>query len=180
VSEAAIRRCRTFRYRLHPTVRQTRSLLAQLDLQRELFNAALEERIGAWKWERRRVTYVDQCKTLTGLKEVRPEVVACGVTLCRGTLKRLERAFGGFFARVKRGETPGFPRFRSAQRWDSLQWEDISGWEITDSHRLRLLGIGEIKMNYYRLGDSLTHLDETVQHHYSVCPNWTHRIALTD
>jgi putative transposase len=138
--------------------------LAQLDLQRELFNAALEERIGAWKWERRRVTYVDQCKTLTGLKEVRPEVVACGVTLCRGTLKRLERAFGGFFARVKRGETPGFPRFRSAQRWDSLQWEDISGWEITDSHRLRLLGIGEIKMNYYRLGDSLTHLDETVQH----------------
>jgi putative transposase len=143
-------RCRAFRYRLHPTARQTRELTRQLDLQRELYNAALEERIGAWTWERRGVTYVDQCKTLTGLKEVRPEVMTCGVTLCRGTLKRLDRAFGGFFARVKRGEAPGFPRFRSAQRWNSLQWEDTNGWKITDAHRLRLKGIGEIKMNYYR------------------------------
>ena len=67
--------------------------MTQLDLQRELYNAALEERIGAWEWERRCVTYFDQTKTLTGLKEVRPDVVACGTTLCRGTLKRLDRAF---------------------------------------------------------------------------------------
>jgi putative transposase len=31
-----------------------------------------------------------------------------------------------------------------------MQWEDTAGWKLTDSHRLRLLGIGEIKMNYYR------------------------------
>ncbi len=146
----ATRRCRTYRYRLHPTVRQTQALSRQLELQRELYNAALEERIGAWKWERRRVTYFDQCMTLTGLKEFRPEVLSCGVNLCRGTLKRLERAFDGFYRRARSGEPPGFPRFRSAQRWDSLQWEDRSGWKITESHRLRLLGIGEIKMNYYR------------------------------
>ncbi|MGP8008711.1 MAG: helix-turn-helix domain-containing protein [Acidimicrobiales bacterium] len=47
---AAPRRCRTYRYRLHPTVRQSRALGRQLNYQRELFNAALEERIGAWKW----------------------------------------------------------------------------------------------------------------------------------
>ncbi|MGB7103311.1 MAG: transposase [Acidimicrobiales bacterium] len=93
---------------------------------------------------------MDQCRTLTSLKEVRPEVVTCGVTLCRGTLKRLDRAFDGFFRRVQSGEPPGFPRFRSAHRWDSMQWEDYGGWKVTDDHRLRLLGIGEIKMNYYR------------------------------
>ena len=119
-------------------------------MQRELYNAALEERIGAWKWERRPVSYVDQCRTLTGLKEVRPEVLISGVTLCRGTLKRLDRAFSGFYRRVRHGEPPGFPRFRSAQRWDSLQWEDRSGWKLTDAKRLRLLDIGEIKMNYHR------------------------------
>jgi putative transposase len=150
VKGVAKRRCRTYRYRLHPTVRQSQSLGRELDLQRELYNAALEEHIGVWKWERRSVTLYDQQKTLTGLKEVRPEVVACGVTLCRGTLRRLDLAYRGFHRRVQNGEAPGFPRFRSADRWDSLQWEDHGGWKVTDAHRLRLFGIGVIKMNYHR------------------------------
>ncbi len=146
-----VARCRTYRYRLHPTVKQTNVLAEQLNYQRELYNAALEERIGAWTWERRSVSYFDQCRTLTGLKEVRPEVVACGVTLCRGTLKRLDHAFQGFFARAKRGDNPGFPRFKSAQRFDSLQWEDRASWRLKpDERRLRLHGIGEVKTNYHR------------------------------
>lgn len=143
--------CRNYCYRLHPTVRQIRVLLRQLDFQRELYNAALEERIGAWQWERRSVRYFDQCKTLTELVDVRPEVVACGITLCRGTLKRLDRAFVAFFRRAQKGENPGFPRFKSAQRFDSLQWEDRSGWKMkVEERRLRLRGIGEIKTNYHR------------------------------
>src|ERR1017187_4912334 len=125
-----IGRCRTFRYRLHPTFRQTQALLHQPDYQRELYNAALEERVGAWKWEHRSVSYFDQCRTLTGLREVRPEVVASGVTLFRGTLKRLDRPYGVFFRRVERGETPGFPRFKPTNRFDSLEWEDHFGWKL--------------------------------------------------
>ena len=150
MSTGPTKRCRTYRYRLHPTTRQIRTLTLQLDLQRELYNAALEERIGAWRWERRSVTLFDQQKSLTGLKEVRPEIVSCGIVLCRGTLTRLDRAFASFHRRIRSGETPGFPRFRSADRWDSLQWDDLSGWKLTDGHRLRLKGIGEIKINYHR------------------------------
>ena len=146
-----IGRCRTFRYRLHPTFRQTQALLHQLNYQRELYNAALEERVGAWKWEHRSVSYFDQCRTLTGLREVRPEVVASGVTLCRGTLKRLDRAFAAFYRRVKHGEAPGFPRFKSARRFDALQREDTSGWKVkTEARRLYLLGVGDVKANYHR------------------------------
>ncbi|HEY5104806.1 MAG TPA: helix-turn-helix domain-containing protein, partial [Acidimicrobiales bacterium] len=123
-----IKRCRTFRYRLHPTYRQSQALLRQLDYQRELYNAALEERVGAWKRERRSVGYFDQCRTLSGLSVVRPEVVASGTVLCRGTLKRLDRSFAAFYRRVKHGESPGFPRFKSARHFNSLQWEDRSGW----------------------------------------------------
>ena len=51
---------RTYRYLLQPTSRQ-RSGLTRLCLgQCELYNAALEERRGAWAWERRSVSYVDQ------------------------------------------------------------------------------------------------------------------------
>ena len=143
--------CRTFRYRIHPTKLQTLALLRQQLYQCELYNAALEERIGAWTWERRSVNYSDQCRTLTGLKEFRPEVVDSSITLCRGTLKRLDRAYSAFFQRVRRGETPGFPRFKPASRFDSLKWEDRGGWKIKFDHRrLYLKGIGEIKTNFHR------------------------------
>ncbi len=144
-------RYRTFRYRLHPTKLQTQALHLQQRYQCELYNAALEERIGAWTWERRSVSFFDQCLTLTGLKDVRPEVVASGITVCRGTLKRLDRAYEAFYRRVKGGESPGFPRFKSTSRFDSLEWEDHGGWKVdTQLRRLHLMGIGEIRFNFYR------------------------------
>ena len=144
-------RCRTFSFRLYPTVRQTRALEALLRSQCELYNAALEERRGAWKWEKRSISYVDQCRTLTELRDVRPEVLSHGVVVCRGTLKRLDRAFSAFYRRCKAGQTPGFPRFKSVHRWDSVQWEDTSSWRVdADARRLHLMGIGAITLHLHR------------------------------
>jgi putative transposase len=144
-------RCRTYRYLLQPTSRQ-RSGLTRLCLgQCELYNAALEERRGAWAWEHRSVSYVDQCRTLTETREVRPELFECGLTVCRGTLMRLHRAFAAFHRRCRRGETPGYPRFKAASRFDSVQWEDTNGWGLdTENKRLRLMGIGSVKLRLHR------------------------------
>jgi putative transposase len=144
-------RCRTFRYLLSPTVRQRAALEALFKSQCVLYNAALEERRGAWIWEHRSVSFFDQCRTLTGLRDVRPDTLASGVTVCRGTLQRLDWAFGAFYRRCRSGQTPGFPRFKSARRWDSVQWEDTNGWKLNlEASRLRLLGIGEIKVHLHR------------------------------
>jgi hypothetical protein len=54
-------------------------------------------------------------------------------------------SINAFFRRAKEGGPPGFPRFKSAQGYDSLQWEDRSGWKLKlEERRLRLKGIGEI------------------------------------
>lgn len=144
-------RCRSYRYLLQPTTRQRAGLERLLANQRELYNAALEDRRGAWRWERRSVSYVDQCLTLTGLRQVRPEVLENGTVVCRGTLKRLDRAFCAFYRRCRAAETPGFPRFKSASRFDSVQWEDRSGWRLYEERRrLRVLGIGDMKVNLHR------------------------------
>jgi putative transposase len=136
---------------LSPTVRQQAGLVGLLALQCELYNAALEERRGAWRWDGRSVSYVDQCRTLTSLREVRPEVLACGVTVCRGTLRRLDWAFAAFYRRCRAGQRPGYPRFRPRSRWDSLQWEDRKGWRIDEaSRRVQLMGIGAIKARLHR------------------------------
>jgi len=146
-----MRRCRTYRYLLQPTASQRARLERLLRNQCELYNAALEERRGAWRWERRSVSHIDQCRTLTSLRELRPEILAHGVTVCRGTLKRLDRAFAAFYRRCRAGQAPGFPRFKSSCRWDSAQWEDRDGWRLdTERRRLRLLGIGEVKVRLHR------------------------------
>jgi putative transposase len=136
---------------LQPTVSQRAGLDGLLRGQCELFNAALEERRGAWRWEHRSVSYVDQCKTLTGLREVRPDLLVHGVVVCRGTLKRLDRAFGAFYRRCRAGQTPGFPRFKSVRRWDSVQWEDGNGWRLDEQRRrLHVHGLGDIRARLHR------------------------------
>jgi putative transposase len=143
--------CRTFKFLLEPTTRQRAALECVLDLQRELYNAALQERRGAWKWNRRSVSYFDQTKELTELRQLRPDILSFGVTVCRGTLRRLDRAFDGFFARCKAGEKPGFPRFRGPGSFDSVQWGDTNGWALNeDAGRLRLYGIGQVTVKLHR------------------------------
>jgi putative transposase len=129
-----VARFRSYKFLLQTTSRQTIALEKALSLNRELYNAALEERKGAWRWEKRAVSYVDQSRELTELRSVRADTLAFGVTVCRGTLKRLDRAFQAFFRRCKAGQTPGFPRFKGRGQFDSLQWGDKNSWALND-HR---------------------------------------------
>jgi putative transposase len=116
-----------------------------------LYNAALEKRRGAWRLERRPVTRFEQYKTLTGLASDEPTLMAFGVTVARGTLLRLDRAFQAFFRRAKTGEAPGYPRFRSVRRFNSAEWPDIQGWKLDEAaSRLYLQGIGHVKLRMHR------------------------------
>lgn len=45
----------------------------------------------------------------------------------RWTLERLHGAIGGFYDRCKKGETPGFPRYRSMKRWRSFGFQEMNG-----------------------------------------------------
>lgn len=137
---------RTYQAVLLPTSRQEVALERLLSVQRELYNAALEERRGAWLWERRSVSRFEQCKTLIGWQH---PVLEFGVCPAKGTLLRLDRAFHGFYRRCRTGQTPGFPRFKSANRWDSVEYTDTHSWRVTESHggtgRLYVQGVGSIR-----------------------------------
>jgi putative transposase len=148
---------RAFTFRLDPTVKQSRALEQCMALQCELYNAALEERRMSYEWQKRRLSSArvpdkfHQFRTLTGLADLRPELKAFGVTVCRGSLTRLDEAFAGFFRRVNIGGAPGYPRFKSRSRFDSLSWCDISGWKLDEtSRRLYIQGVGHVKINLHR------------------------------
>ena len=91
----------TYHYRLLPTKRQHRALEAILESQRQLYNAALEERIDAYRKAHVTRSYFNQTKALTEWRRDDPEAAALPANLQRATLKRLDEAYRGFFRRVK-------------------------------------------------------------------------------
>lgn len=137
---------RTFRYRIYPTAKHRLALAAQLAFACELYNAALEQRQDAWRSRRRSVDYVAQCRDLTDIRAhaLGPKGMSCHAM--RDPLHRVDRSFAAFFRRLKSGETPGYPRFRSRRRYDSLTWDQ---WVLRNG-RLGLRGIGHLKVRWHR------------------------------
>src|SRR5439155_6245827 len=110
---------RTFRYQLKPTSKQVRLLQAVLEICREIYNAGLQERREAWRLERKKISYYDQSASIKEIRTFRPDVEAIAFVFVRESLRRLDFAFQNFFRRCSSGESPGYPRFKSPDRFDS-------------------------------------------------------------
>src|SRR6185436_19477959 len=140
----------TYRYRLLPTKRQHRALETILESQRQLYNAALEERIEAYRKAGVTRTYFDQTKALTERRQSDPEASSVPAILQRATLKRLDEAYKAFFRRVKKGGKPGFPRFRGKGWFDSFGFREFSGITLRQG-RLRFKGMpGSLRVHPHR------------------------------
>lgn len=151
---------RTITYRIHPTAGQRGALVRLLRSQCSLYNAALDERRGRWAWSRERVSWIDQFKELTGASAEIPSLDEFGVTVHRGTLKRLDEAFQGFFRRVSSGQTPGYPRFKASARFDSVTYPTTDAWKLYVPEgrkgtygRLRIRGVGHVRVKLHRSFD---------------------------
>ena len=111
---------KTFQYRLYLTKKQQTTLNKWLALCCETYNAALQERRDAYRMAGISLGYAHQCAELPACKEVRPELAEVNSQVLQDVLKRVDRAFDDFFRRVRDGQQPGYPRFRSRLRYTSL------------------------------------------------------------
>lgn len=140
----------TYRFRLLPTKRQHRALESILESQRELYNAALEERIGTYKKAGINRSYFDQCKALTEWRLSDPAARSLPPNLQRATLKWVDDAFQGFFRRVSAGKPPGFPRFRGKGRFNCFAFRQWCGIRF-EAGRLRFQGMpGGLRVHLHR------------------------------
>src|SRR5687768_9333282 len=140
----------TYCYRLLPSKAQHRALEAILEDQRQLYNAALEERVGAYRNAGITRTYVDQCKALTEWRRSDSEAASMPLCLQRWTLKQLDEAYRGFFRRLKAGAEPGFPRFRGKGRFTTFGFREFSGIRFQNG-RLRFKGMpGGLRVHLHR------------------------------
>ena len=138
-------------YKLYPTNQQQQLLGELLHSHQQLYNAALEERISAWQKARISINYADQCRSLTVIRNSIPEFSIPNCSSQQMTLRRLDKAFSAFFRRVKSGDSPGFPRFKSKARFPGFSFKSHGdGWRFTPGNdwkngSLRIGGAGHIK-----------------------------------
>ena len=117
-------------FKLYPNAREAERLSAWTRLHCELYNAALQERIEAYRKAGKPISYFDQQNVLPEIKAARPEYVELGSHALQQTLRRLDLSFQAFFRRVKAGQTPGFPRFKAAARFSGFAYPDPAGWKL--------------------------------------------------
>lgn len=140
----------SYKYRIEPTRTQAAALSDMLADFCSLYNAALEERIGAW----RRGVGLNFYSQSAHIRVIRSEIAEhkrWSATAQQLVLRRLDKAYKAFFARVKRGEKAGFPRYRSVARYDSADFRIGDGLTLRKTGRLGIVGVpGEIKVRWHR------------------------------
>jgi putative transposase len=139
---------RTFRYSMRPTRRQAALLEDVLSTSADLYNAALQERRDAWRMAGKSISYFDQCHELTKLRAEDETVRSIPVEIAREPLRRVHRAFQAFFRRCKAGDKPGYPRFRSKDRYNSFALS-APGFRL-EGDRLYVWKLGGFKFKLHR------------------------------
>ena len=142
---------RNYRFRLYPSAAQEVWLGAMLGAFCDLYNSALHERIDCYRKTGRSLNYYDQAKELKAVRAVDERLASTSFSAQQQLLRRVDKAFKAFFARLKRGESPGFPRFQAKARFDSVEFRVGDGLTLKKDERIGLTGLaGAIKVKRHR------------------------------
>src|SRR5947208_12052769 len=141
---------KAYLYRLYPTKEQATLLQQQLDVAREVYNACLLERREAYRMAGVTLNYYAQANQLKAIRRDRADVAAVNFSMLQAICRRAQRAYENFFRRVKAGQKPGLPRFKSDLRFNSITFPRYGdGCKLRDN-RLYIQGVGTIKVKLHR------------------------------
>jgi putative transposase len=149
---------RAYKFLMRPTVGQAQALDEMLRDHCSLYNGALQERRDAYRHvSKTSVKYGTQSAQLKEIRAFDPERQGrWSFSSQQATLRRLDKAMQAFFRRVNSGDTPGYPRFRGVNWFDTVEFpKDGDGcrWDSAPHDpvtRVRLQGVGHVKVNQHR------------------------------
>lgn len=136
---------RSYKFRLYPNKEQESLILRTFGCGRFVYNHYLAQRIEAYRETEKSPTRFMQDKDLTSLKQ-REETVwlqEVDSQALKNELKFLDNAYQNFFRRIKKGERPGFPRFKSKK--DRSQSYQVSGIIKVFPGAVQLPKLGKVK-----------------------------------
>ena len=141
---------KTFKYRIYPTKRQKTIMEQTLHECRWLYNQLLEQRKVAWEERQESISMYGQHAQLPQIKKDRPSLTVVHSQVLQNVAVRIDLAFKAFFRRVKAGDTPGYPRFRGRDRYDSFCYPQSGNGVKLDGDKLYLSKVGVVPVVLHR------------------------------
>jgi putative transposase len=139
---------KAYKYKLKLNPKFEAACAAALNICRELYNAALQERRDAYRVNGLSINYHAQAIQLPQIKQLRQDVGEVHSQVLQDALRRVDKTFDAFFRRCQNGEAPGYPRFKSASRFDSFTYPQ-SGFRL-EGDKLHLSKIGSCRLRLSR------------------------------
>ena len=103
----------SYKFRLYPTNAQRNQIARNFGCCRYVYNHFLAQKEEQYKETGKAPTRFQQDKALTTMKQELPWLKEADSTSLQAAIQDLDAAFQNFFRRVKCGEKPGYPRFKS-------------------------------------------------------------------
>ena len=135
----------SYKFRLYPNGEQINLIERTFGCCRYVFNHYLAQRETAFRTTGKSPTRFMQDKELTLLKQQEETAWLREVDKCalQNALKQLDVAFQNFFRRVKNGEKPGYPKFKSKKQ-NKQSYQTNSNIKIFDN-AVQLPKLGKVK-----------------------------------
>jgi len=105
-----------YKYRIYPTKEQEIQISKTFGCCRFVYNQLLAKKIGLYKTEQKSLSKTDcnnYCNQVLKKQEEYKWLKEVDKFALTNSIYNLDRAYQNFFRRVKQGETPGFPKFKS-------------------------------------------------------------------
>ena len=146
---------RTYKYLLRPNTEQIEKLDFLLWQSRFVYNAALEQRIAVYQETGKGIGYGAQWMNFRDTRRENPNTLGqVNASSLQHLLRRLDKSFTAFFRRLKAGDKPGFPRFKSSKRFHSIEYTYGDGCKLRQDEYGRksfyVQNVGEMRMCYHR------------------------------
>ena len=121
-----------YKFRLYPSKAQETTLNETLAVCRLVYNSMVHERTVVHERGEKPPTFYTQVPALARWKTDHPELKTVHSQVLQNVGRRVELAFQAFFRRVKAGETPGYPRLKGKEQYDSITYAQ-SGFKVGES-----------------------------------------------
>ena len=136
----------SYKFRIYPNKEQEQLIQKTFGCVRYVYNYYLAQRIEAYKQYGKALSFYEQCKDLTELKQKNDWLREPDKCALQNALRNLDAAYKNFFRRVKKGEKPGFPKFKS-KREHRLSYKTSSVSICGDKIKFRKLGLVKYKLS---------------------------------
>lgn len=135
----------SYKFRLYPTSKQKELITKTFGCCRFVYNYYLAKKMDLYNTKKETLNYCDCSKDMTVLKKSLSWLREVDASALQSSIKNLDIAYQNFFRRVKHGEKPGYPKFKSKHNTRQSYTSRSPGFIKVFDNAIQIPKLGKVK-----------------------------------